>query len=341
MSVRSMQRIGAADTLALLRGARGTVVLTTHVTPDGDAIGSELALHRLLRRLGVSARIINTDAAPEVLRFMDVDGVLERYEADAHDALLETAALIVCLDFNAPSRLRRMERAVSASPAPRLLIDHHLDAQPFAEHACIDTEACSTAQIVFRLVMEAALPLDSALAVPLYVGLVTDSGSFRFERTTPEVHRMAAVLLEAGVDPMRVHRQVYDEYPLGRSTLLGLILAGIRSECEGRVTLLTVTRAMFEDTGSTVEDVENMVNYGLGIKGVEVTALLTELPDAIKISFRSRGLHDVNDVAARFGGGGHRLAAGARVEGSDLAETAARVSEALCRKVRGEEGEAS
>jgi phosphoesterase RecJ-like protein len=335
-----MRNCDIEETLALLRAVRGTVVISTHVTPDGDAIGSELALHRLLAKLGVTARIINTDAAPEVLRFMDEDGVLECYEADTHDAVLETAGLIVCLDFNAPSRLRRMERAVSASPVPRLVIDHHLDAQPFADHACIDTEACSTAQIVYRLVAASGVPLDSALAVPLYVGLVTDSGSFRFERTTPEVHRTAAALLEAGVDPMRVHRQVYDEYPFGRSTLLGRMLAGMRSECDGRVTILTVTRAMFEETGSTVEDVENMVNYGLGIKGVEVTALLTELPDAVKISFRSRGLHDVNDVAARFGGGGHRLAAGARVEGAVLADITTRVSEALCRKVRGEAGEA-
>jgi phosphoesterase RecJ-like protein len=318
--------------LAVLRGS-GPVVLTTHTTPDADALGSQLGLLRFLRALGREVRAINADAVPEALLFLDGGEDLEQWDAAVHERVVLDASLIVCLDLNERGRCGALAPAMERSGATIAVIDHHLDPKPFAHAYLSVTEASSTAEIVLDLISAAGLPLDFALAQPLYAGIVTDTGSFRFERTTPALHRKAALLLEAGVDPLDTHRRIYDDYPVGRTMLLGRILADMRLVCDGRVTILRVTRQMFEDTGTSLEDVENIVNYGLGIRGVEATALLTEVDDTVKISFRSRGAIAVNTIATQFNGGGHRLAAGGRVYGQPLESVTQRVVKALCRAV--------
>jgi len=330
--------IDAADAFRELLSSKN-VVLTTHVNPDGDAIGSELGLYRLLRAHGVSVRIINAHPLPENLRFLDPDDIVEVWNSLQHDYTVLTPQLLVCLDLNEQSRMGAVSNAIGGDTRI-LVIDHHLEPRSFAHLYYIDPDACSTAELVFRLVTQSAYPLSYEIALPLYVGLLTDTGSFRFERTTPEVHRIAATMLETGVDAMETYRAVYNSYSIGRSRLLGLVLSGIEQYCEGRVTLLTVTAHMLEQTDCTIEDVENIVNYGLGIQGVEVTALFTELNGAIKISLRSRGCISINRIANEFGGGGHRLAAGARVLDTSLNELKPRVAAMLC-EVVSRSGEAS
>ncbi len=319
-----------AGMLAELRVDR-SIVLTVHTTPDGDALGSQLALLRFLRAEGRTVTAVNCDPVPETLRFLDPHGDLQTWDPSRHATLLRDAGLVVCLDFNERSRVRSMSPALESTRARIAVIDHHLDPRPFAHLYLNLTEASSSAEIVFDLIAEAGVALTKDLALPLYVGMVTDTGSFRFDKTTPAVHRKAAAMLEAGVDPSDTHRRVYDDYPINRTMLLGHILSGMRVECEGRVTLLTVTKAMFDMTGTTAEHVENTVNYGLSIRGVEAAALLTELDDAVKISFRSSGRIAVNDIAHGFNGGGHRLAAGGRVQGEDIASVRERVAAALCK----------
>ena len=305
------------------------IVLTTHTNPDGDAIGSEYALCHALRARGADVRIVNCDASPENLSFLD-EAVVEVYDPAIHDAVLAEADLLVAMDFNDIRRVRQMEEAFRASPARKLVIDHHLDPKPFADVYCSLPEASSTAEIVFDVITAAGCDLSHPVALGLYVGLMTDTGSFRFDRTTPKVHRIAARLLEAGVDPTTTYRFIFDDYPMRRTQLLGMIMAGIEQHCDGRVTLLAATGEMFAATGTGVEDVENVVNMGLSIRGVEATAMFTVLADQIKVSFRSRGRISVNDIAGRFGGGGHRLAAGATVANGDLDVWKRRVAAALC-----------
>jgi bifunctional oligoribonuclease and PAP phosphatase NrnA len=296
-------------------------VLTTHVNPDGDAIGSEYALLHALRQKGKEVAVLNTSPLPENLSFLNADGAIRTYDDTRDAATIAEADVIIAVDLNDTARLKTMQDAVLASPARKMVIDHHLQAKPFAHGYCIDAEKCATAEILYDLLRPIdGAPLDRAVALGLYVGIMTDTGSFRFDRTTPRVHRIAAELLETGVDPVTVYRAVYDEYPLRRSRLLGMVLAGIRECCDGRATILTVTRGMFAETGTVIEDVENIVNYGLSIRGVEATALLTELDGEIKISLRSRGTVSIHAVAKALGGGGHMYASGATVTGRTVDE---------------------
>ena len=316
--------------LETLNGA-ARVVLTTHANPDGDALGSESAMYRFLRSRDVDVRIINADPVPANLSLLvEDDSIFETWDESAHRDVLLEADCILCLDFNQADRVRDMEEAMIAGSGQRIVIDHHLHPRPFADGYLTVTEASSTAEIVYDILDVAGYSIDRRAALALYVGIVTDTGSFRFERTTPRLHRITADLLETGIDPMTIHRRIYDDYPIGRTMLLGRILAGIERRCDGRASLLAVTQEMFEETGTTVEDVENIVNYGLAIRDVELTALLTQWNEGWKISFRSRGDVAVNDIAADFGGGGHRLASGARVDNEDLEKLKDRIAERFC-----------
>ncbi|MBE0643027.1 MAG: bifunctional oligoribonuclease/PAP phosphatase NrnA [Bacteroidetes bacterium] len=332
MTQNNLQFIGIEECSRILHAATH-IVLTTHMNPDGDAIGSECALYAAFTAAGKDVRIINCDAAPENLTFLNGSGQVEAYVPAMHDAIIAGADLLVALDFNDIRRVRQMEQVFRAGTGRKLVVDHHLDPKPFADFYFSLPGASSTAEIVYDILESAndTLSYDSALG--LYTGIMTDTGSFRFDRTTPRVHRIAACLLEAGVDPVTTHRQIFDDYPIGRTQLLGMILAGIERHCDGRVSVLGVTTDMFVQTGTTVEDVENIVNMGLAIRGVEATALLTEFDGHIKVSFRSRGSITVNDIAGAFGGGGHRLAAGAMVEGVAFSELKERVAAALCAAV--------
>jgi phosphoesterase RecJ-like protein len=306
------------------------VVLTTHTNPDGDALGSECALYHFLRQREIPCRIVNCDPVPENLTLLDGDGIFETWDEGRHADLVMNADCLVALDFNQPGRVRGMETALLESKATRVVIDHHMNPRPFAAHYLSVTDASSTAEIVHDLIETAGGTITQEIALGLYVGIVTDTGSFRFDRTTPRVHHIAATLLERGVDPSTVFRRIYDDYPIGRTQLIGRILSGIDQYCGGRATIFSVTRRMLEETGTGVDDVENVVNYGLSIRGVELTALITETDDGCKVSFRSRGRYSVNDIAGGFGGGGHRMAAGARVEGGDVSSLRSRIRDVFC-----------
>ncbi len=317
----------------MLLGA-SRVVLTTHMNPDGDALGSESALLRFLRDRGADCRVINCDPVPDNLTLLDEEGEFETWDPTRHTAVLGEADCVVALDFNQSARVGAMEQAMCASAARRLVIDHHQLPRPFADGYLSVTDASSTAEIVHDLIEDAGGELTREIALGLYVGIMTDTGSFRFDRTTPRVHRITARLLEAGVDPTAVYRRIYDEYPVGRTQLLGRVLAGIELHCAGRATIFHVTRRMLAETRTNLDDVENMVNYGLSIRDVELTALITEIDGGCKISFRSSGRVRVDELAGLFGGGGHRLAAGARVEGGEVEALRGQIAEVFCRALR-------
>ncbi len=309
-------------------------VLTTHVNPDGDALGSALGLLWLLRALGKEAVVRNTSPVPSNLAFLDPDNELQVYDPLIDESLLEEADTIIVLDVNTCSRLRTMEAAVCRRGDRTIVIDHHLDPEPFAAGYWTDIDAAATAQMIARLVERSGVAWTHAMAEAVYVGLMTDTGSFRFERTTPEVHEIAARLLAAGVNPTSIYQRIYDNFPLRRAVLVGRILAGLEVHCSGRVTVLTAPRALYTETGTSHSDLEDTVNVGLAIEGVHATALLSETEESIRVSFRSRGSAHVNRVAQRFGGGGHAYAAGATLTGMTLEEARALVASALCEMVQ-------
>lgn len=303
----------------LLRSS-SSVVLTTHVNPDGDGLGSQLALAEVLRARGRVVRIINHDAVPPPYRFLDPDGqTLERYEPARHDRFIQEASFIVVVDTNQLGRLGRMESAVESSPAPKAIIDHHPDPGSFASVVVVDTEASSTGELLYDLfVASEVLPLSAAGAAALYTAIMTDTGSFRFPKTDAGLHRVVAHLLDMGADPVSIYQHVYEEGPANRLQLLGEVLAGLQVHHEGRVCVFSVTRDMFRRTGTSEIDTDAFVPMTLTIGGVRIGLMLTELDDCIKINFRSRGAIAVNRLAQHYGGNGHPNAAGARVHGATI-----------------------
>jgi phosphoesterase RecJ-like protein len=314
----------AAARLRPLIDAARTVVLLTHVTPDGDGIGAEICLHSYLVSRGIDARILNTDPLPERYRFLDVRGAVELFDPARHDAFVRGADLIFMLDNSAPSRLGAVEAATRASRATTICIDHHNITDPFWKVNIIDQEASATGEMVYRIVQALGVRPDFVGAQAAYVSLVTDTGYFRFGKTAPRSHEAAADMLAQGVSPPRVYAEVYERHSAAFVRLGGVALSGLRVEEDGRLAWIVLTKQQVEECGAELEDTSDIVNELLTIDQVRVAVLLKELSDdRVKLSFRSKGALDVNRVAQTFGGGGHTNAAGAVVPGrlADLVRT--------------------
>jgi phosphoesterase RecJ-like protein len=287
-------------------------VLVTHVNPDGDAIGSEVGLGRYLLSIGCEVRVINQDETPSDLRFLEFDGpVGERYDATRHDGVLDAADAIVLVDNSAPDRLGRMAAPVRERTSKTLCIDHHpTRGTPWARNV-IDTSASATAVLIYELVRKAGGATDRAAAEALYAGLATDTGFFRFNSTSPRTFRIAAELLEAGADPTRCYRELYERNTLAYTRLLGRALASVSLDQAGTVASSGITLGMIDACGATGVDTSEFTTPLLAIDGVRVAILFRELPGGkVKVSLRSKGELDVSLVAAEFGGGGHRNASG-------------------------------
>lgn len=291
-------------------------VLAGHVMPDGDSIGSTLALGLMLEQLGITVQMVSQDPIPATYRFLP--GV-ERIHVgtvpdDGYDCL-------VMLDCSVPERLGPAMTPLLSRPGIRIVnIDHHVSATPFADFNHIDPTAAAVGEIVFDLTEPLGVEITPDIAVCLYVAMVTDTGSFRYENTTAETHRRVARLIEMGLNTAAINTRVYDEKPLAAVKLLHEVLGTLAVSAGGRIAWLKLTRVMEAEYGAGEVDIEDLINYTRMISGVEVGILFRELPEGqIKIGFRSKHVVDVTVLASAFGGGGHPRAAGCRIEGG-LAE---------------------
>jgi phosphoesterase RecJ-like protein len=322
----------AARRLGPIFAAARNAALCTHVNPDGDGIGAEICLLGHLKGLGLEARIINTEPLPPRYRFLDPDGAVEVYDAARHDAFLRQADLIVTLDNSAVNRLGPLGPAIRASRATTICIDHHNVVEPFWKVNVVDEEACATGELVFQIVKALHGRIDFVMAQAAYVSLVTDTGYFRFSKTSPRCHEAAAEMLAAGVSPPRVFQEVFERQSPALVRLGGHALAGLSLECGGLLAWISLDRDQLAACQAEHEDTSDLVNELLAIDGVRMGVLFKELPGGrVKVSFRSKGPLDVNRLAAGFGGGGHTNAAGAVLEG-DMDTTVARVL-AACREL--------
>lgn len=299
----------------LLEKAR-TAALCTHVNPDGDGIGAEICLHRHLRAVGIESRIINTEGLPLRYRFLDESGAVEVYDANQHAGFLRDADLIFMLDNSSVSRLGPLEPCVRASRATTICIDHHDVVEPFWKVNIVDEEASATGELVFQIVKALGGTVDMQSAQAAYVSLVTDTGYFRFSKTSPRSHEAAAEMLALGVRPPRVYQEVYERNSMALVRLTGVALSSLKREEQGRLAWILLTHEQVVDCDAAQEDLSDVVNSLLAIDGVRIAVMLKELGgNRIKLSFRSKGALDVNRVAAMFGGGGHRNASGAVISG--------------------------
>jgi phosphoesterase RecJ-like protein len=301
-------------------------LLTTHVNPDGDALGSEIALGEWLSSHGKQVEILNHSTTPANYLFLDPNMRIRTFDP-AKDAPSVTAAeVIVVMDANHPSRLRSLEPYITKSKSIKICIDHHPEPSPFAEHYVVDESATSTGELTYRLLSRLGGDTFSPLvAQALYCAIMTDTGSFRYSNVNPETHRMVAHLIERGADPGEIYRRIYEQWTPGRSRLLGEALAGMKIDHEGRLAYVTVTREMLDRTKTKEEDTDNFTAYPMSVAGVLAGILFLELPDGAKMSLRSRGEIPINELAKEFGGNGHKNAAGARLHDMPLATLQARV----------------
>ncbi len=309
-----------------------TIAVVSHTNPDGDAIGSGIALSTFLRGLGYEVRFFVPNHYPKFLDFLPGVERVEIYGEACETArnYMADADLIICADFNQVGRLDRMTDAIEANViAPRVLIDHHLN-PPEYELSFSDTEYCSTAHMVYDLICAWTGPeaITAEMAVALYVGIVTDTGNLSYGNLTPELYRAVAVLVEKGVRPIDVSRAVFNTQSESRLRMVGYLLSEkMKVDTERKTAYITLTRAEKTRFNHQIGDTEGIVNMPLSIDGIDFSAMFIETLDCIKISFRSQGDFDVNLFAREhFNGGGHKNAAGGRFFGP-MSEAVARFNE--------------
>lgn len=311
----------------------GSIAVVSHTNPDGDAIGSGLALSAFLRGMGYEVRFFVPNHYPKFLDFLPGTERVEIYGEACESArsYIADADLIVCADFNQVGRLDRMTDAIEANViAPRVLIDHHLN-PPEYELSFSDTEYCSTAHMVYDLICAWAGPeaVTPEMAVALYVGIVTDTGNLSYGNLTPELYRAVAALVEKGVRPIEISQAVNTQSE-SRLRLVGYLLSEkMKVRTDLKTAYITLTRAEKTRFNHQIGDTEGIVNMPLAIDGIDLTAMFIETLDCIKISFRSQGDFDVNLFAREhFNGGGHKNAAGGRFFGP-MSEAVARFNEII------------
>ena len=292
-------------------------MLASHSDPDGDAVGSLLALGIAIGRRGQKTTIYNASTIPAVYRFLPSVERIVRHIKKAN-----TYDLALIMDCGDLPRIGEASTTVSQIPVV-INIDHHISNTGFGDIQLIDPLACSTAEIVYRLIKALDVPLDKAIATSLYTGILTDTGSFRFSSTNQAAFAISQEMAELGVEPHDVAQHVYGTYSLGRIKLLNLALDSIEISENGKLSIMTVTGAMFAETGTHPEDVDGMINYARRIEDVKVAALIQEQQNGntnsnshcrYHVSLRSDGTVDVAAIAGFFGGGGHASAAGFQIE---------------------------
>jgi len=304
----------ARDVAAALTGAQH-VVLTTHVNADGDGVGSEIGLWYLLRARGVSVTIANPTRIPERFNFLIPEGA----DASAHAVHeIERADIVASLDIGDISRLGNLATVINARQPPFVCIDHHVGPIKLPAGPClIAPDATATAELVFDLASIAGWPLTPEVAQALYVGLLTDTGGFRFSNTTARALRVAAALLEKGVDPESIYASVYASAPEGRVRLLAEVLQTLVVERDVGLAWLSVPADALRRHEATPDDLDGIVEFPRSIAGVKLALLFRHIGSGrIKVSFRSMGEVDVAALAHQFGGGGHHRAAGASLAGT-------------------------
>jgi len=294
-------------------------MLTTHVNPDADAIGSEIAMYRILKKLGKNIRVLNHSTTPYNLEFLDSDNIIVKFDEKRDKIVFDKSDVLIALDFNRINRMVSMQKIFSESSKVKICIDHHQDSEDFADHYFIDTQYSSTGHIIYDFIEKTKLvDLTYEIANPLYAAIMTDTGSFRFERTTSELHKIIARLLETGVDPVQVYDSIYDQSKISKVKLLGRSLDTLKLVDKDRIGYMYISQSTFTELDASESDTENFVNYPLSIENVVISLLFIELKNGFKVSFRSKGNIPVNKIAENFGGGGHTNAAGARFHDSKM-----------------------
>jgi phosphoesterase RecJ-like protein len=300
-----------------LINANQRFLLTSHIRPDCDALGSELGMCGVLEGLGKEVTIVNAHPTPPNLSFIDPQRRIEVLGTDTQvDELLDLDIMMV-LDTSAWAQLGPMGDVIRATKAKKIIVDHHVNEDDLGAELFKNTTAEATGRLVVEAAEQLCVALTPEIAMPVFAAIATDTGWFRFASTTSETYRVIASLVDAGANPSDIYRELYEQDSAGRVRLRGLILSRIESEVNGRLQHTYVTKEDFERTGAIPSDTEDAINLALAISGTEFAVIFVgQQTGGFKISFRSRCALQCNAIAESFDGGGHKAAAGAFLEGS-------------------------
>lgn len=292
-------------------------LLTSHIRPDCDALGSELGMARVLEAIGKEVVIVNGMETPPNLAFIDPENRIKVIGQDVQVEDLEDIEVLMVLDTSAWAQLGPMGAVIRATKAKKIVVDHHVSEDDLGTEPFKNTAAEATGRLVVEAAEELGVTLTAEMAMPIYAAIATDTGWFRFGSVTSLTYKIAAKLMEAGASPPAIYRDLYEQDTVGRVKLRGTILSRTVTELDGRFAHTYVLKEDFDVTGALPADTEDAINLTLAIAGVEFAVILVEqATGGFKLSFRSRCDVQSNKIAEQFNGGGHKAAAGAFVEGS-------------------------
>jgi len=312
---------------ALLRYRR--VVVTSHMRPDGDSVGSSLALAWALRAIGTDARVVHRDRPP--IQLAEFPGIADVEIGDTVPPGTDAVVVLECGDL-ARTGLSGFDGL------PVINIDHHPGNSGYGQVQWFDGSAAACGEMVFEIIAELGVPLTADMATQLFVAVVTDTGSFRYPGVSPRTFSFCARLLEAGADPVLVARKLFDSHTLGRLRLQGAVLQSLEVDPSGRLAMLTLTDAVLAASGGTPDETDGLINLPLGVKAIQAAVFFKEAENGRwRVSLRSKGEIDVGRVARGFGGGGHKNASGCILEGP-LANVRARILERIVPEVAAHAG---
>jgi phosphoesterase RecJ-like protein len=296
--------------------SHNSFLVTSHIRPDCDALGSALGMALVLESLGKQVRIVTGDPVPPNLAFIDPDNRIEHLGGDVSLEELSGLEVMIVLDTSAWAQLGPMGDVLRADRKVKMVLDHHVSEDDLGAEYFKNTTAEATGRLVAEAAGELGVPLTAEIATPLFAAQATDTGWYRFKSTTGDSLRVAASLVDAGAIPQEIYSDIYEQDTVGRLRLRGIVLARTETDLNGRMAHTFIRHDDFEKSGAVPSDTEDLINLTLAIKGVQFAVILVEQASGnFKLSFRSRCGVDCSQLAQQFGGGGHKAAAGAGIDG--------------------------
>jgi phosphoesterase RecJ-like protein len=310
------------------------IILSTHVNPDADGIGSEIGMYYYLKTLGKECKIINISPTPIFLDFIDPDDIIETYDNKVHGIIFKNFDLAIAFDIGDYKRLYDISDNITKYHIYSVSIDHHPYSDTFFDLPLVDTSFAATGHMVWEFLRYNDF-LDFSLiqSKALYAALITDTGSFRYNSTNKECHIMAAHLLENGVKPYDIYESIYERRSLEQVKLLASSINSLTFHYNGIICGCIITKKMQESIGANSSHIEGFTDFFRSINKVQIAYCIVEQEKNIRINFRSRGKYIINDIAKSFGGGGHKLAAGATVLGKTASTIETEILELFKRKI--------
>jgi phosphoesterase RecJ-like protein len=335
-------RGGAREAFHRFVAQHAHFLLTTHINPDGDGLGSEVGMALWLRSLGKTVRVLNDSVLPTAFTFLARDQAIETWEPELAEEMFGRADALIVLDTSNRQRIGRLAPLLDRHVIPIAVVDHHVShVNGFGQVNVIEPDASATGEIIYDLIRETGGTVTPAIAEALYVALMTDTGSFRYSNTDSHAHRMAADLLAHGLDPQALHSQVHSHASAARLRFFGEVLSALEMLDGGRLVVLDAAPEQFQKHGLTGADTEGLVDMPRSIGGVEAVALFSEVePGKVKVSMRSTGRVSIDRIASTLGGGGHPHAAGVLLRGT-RADARARILPELHRVIAALDSSAS